>query len=346
MKYTSKDTWAINSSTVISTSTQPLAGLARKIDAYLLALLLVVYALAAFQPGLGMMIRSQEVFHCPLTVLMLSGMLFLAGLGIEAKEVRQAMRSWRHVLGGCVLLVAAPWGIVAILNTWPALFPAGILAGLGLVALMPSAASSVAWTQLSRGNVAINVALILLSTIFAPAMLGGIAQQSHFILGEAGTSILEIGMWIVPAVLVGALVRHLVGAARIQFIRPMLKVGSASILLLLNYANASAALPRIVGDFQPMILLVLVLTVWGMCGTVFLASWYLTRWLGVGEAEARSLVFGIGMKNTGMALVLAGLWLEQYPLALVAIIIYTFSQHLFAAGYHQWTVRFDSVAKT
>lgn len=343
MKYASKETWGINPSTVISTSTQPLAGLARKIDAYLLTLLLVVYALAAFQPSLGMTIRSQEVWHCPLTVLMLSGMLFLAGLGIEAGEVRRALRSWQHVLVGCVLLVLAPWGVVATLNVLPGLFPAGILAGLGLVALMPSAASSVAWTQLSRGNVAINVALILLSTILAPALLGVIAQQSHFHFGEAGTSILEIGMWIVPAVLVGALVRQLVGATRIQFIRPMLKVGSASILLLLNYVNASAALPKIVGDFQPLVLLVLVLTVWGMCGAVFFASWCLTRWFGVGEAEARSLVFGIGMKNTGMALVLAGLWLEQYPLALVAIIIYTFSQHLLAAGYHQWNLRADAV---
>lgn len=336
--------FVINHSTVISTPTQPLASLARKLDAYLLALLLVVYALAAFLPGPGMVIRTQEVFHCPVTVLMLSVMLFLAGLGIEAREVRQAMRSWWHVLIGCVLLVAAPWGIVAALGALPLLLPVGLLAGLGLVALMPSAASSVAWTQLSRGNVAINVALILLSTILTPVLLGVITQQSHASYGEAGTSILEIGMWIVPSVLLGALVRHLVGEARVHAAKPMLKVGSASILLLLNYANASAALPKIVGDFQPMVLLVLVLTVWGMCGGIFVLSWFLTRWLNVGDSEARSLVFGIGMKNTGMALVLAGLWLEQFPLALVAIIIYTFSQHLFAAGFHQWNLRTGAVA--
>ena len=308
----------------------------------MLALLLVVYALAAFLPGPGMVIRTQEVFHCPLTVFMLSGMLFLAGIGIEAREVRQALSSWWHVLVGCVLLVVAPWGIVAALGALPLLLPVGMLAGLGLVALMPSAASSVAWTQLSRGNVAINVALILLSTILTPVLLGVITRQSHASFGEAGMSILAIGMWIVPSVLLGALVRHLVSEARIYFVRPMLKVGSASILLLLNYANASAALPKIVGNFQPLLLLVLVLTVWGMCGTIFSASWCLTRWLRVGKSESRSLVFGIGMKNTGMALVLAGLWLQHYPWAMVAIIVYTFSQHLFAASFHQWNLRTDA----
>ncbi|PQO28832.1 bile acid:sodium symporter family protein [Blastopirellula marina] len=321
---------------------QPLVSLARKIDTYLLPLLLVVYGLAAFLPDLGIAMRTQEVFRCPLTVIMLSAMLFLAGIGIEAREVRQALRSWWHVLVGCVLLVAAPWAIVVALGAFPLLLPVGMLSGLGLVALMPSAASSVAWTQLSRGNVAINVALILLSTILTPVLLGVIAQQSHASFGEAGTSILEIGMWIVPSVLLGAFVRHLVGEARIHFARPMLKVGSASILLLLNYTNASVALPKIVGNFQPLVLLVLVLAVWGMCGTVFASSWCLTRWLKIGESESRSLVFGIGMKNTGMALVLAGLWLEQYPFAMVAIIVYTFSQHLLAAGFHQWNLRSDS----
>ena len=339
-----KELSAIDQTPVTSTTPPPpLARLARMLDAWLLVLLLGVYALAAFLPTMGIIIREQVVFDHPLPVVLLSAMLLSAGIGIEAREVRHAVGSWWQVLIGCVLLVAAPWLVVSLLGLGASFFPPGILAGLALVALMPSAASSVAWTQLSRGNVAVNVALILLSTLATPLLLGLFWRSGgESSLGEAGLPIFSVGVWIIPSILLGVLIRYLVGETRVAAIRPILKVGSAMILLLLNYINASVALPDIVGNFQPGILFVLALTVLGTCGSVFAVTYLATTWLRTPPPQARALWFGIGMKNTGMALVLAAIWLEDSPLALVAIITYTFTQHLLSAAIHQRTLPADA----
>ncbi|WP_158264983.1 bile acid:sodium symporter family protein [Blastopirellula marina] len=340
-----KELSAIDQTPVTSTAPPPLARLARMLDAWLLVLLLGVYALAAFLPTMGILIRKQVVFGNPLPVVLLSAMLLSAGIGIEAREVRHAIGSWWQVLIGCVLLVAAPWLVVSILGLGSSFFPPGILAGLALVALMPSAASSVAWTQLSRGNVAVNVALILLSTLATPLLLGLFWDGGESNFGEAGLPIISVGVWIIPSILLGVLIRYLAGEARIAAIRPMLKVGSATILLLLNYINASVALPEFVGNFQPGILFVLTLTVLVTCGSVFAVTYLATSWLKTPAPQARALWFGIGMKNTGMALVLAAIWLEDSPLALVTIISYTFTQHLLSAAIHQRTLPADAMPK-
>lgn len=340
-----KELTAIEQTPAISTNPPPLARLARMLDAWLLVLLLGVYALAAFLPTMGTIIREQVVLDHPLSVVLLSAMLLSAGIGIEAREVRAAVSSWWQVLLGCVLLVAAPWLVVSLLGLGASFFPPGILAGLALVALMPSAASSVAWTQLSRGNVAVNVALILLSTLATPLLLGLFWDGGGSSLDEAGLPILSVAVWIIPAILLGVLIRYLAGEARIAAIRPMLKVGSATILLLLNYINASGALPKFVSNFQPGILFVLALTVLGTCGSVFAMTYLATTWLKTPTPQARALWFGIGMKNTGMALVLAAIWLKDSPLALVAIITYTFVQHLLSATIHQRTLPADAIPK-
>ncbi|MEW4564428.1 bile acid:sodium symporter [Bremerella sp. JC770] len=320
--------------------------LARLLDANLLILLVVVYVLAAFLPALGTLIRTQVVFDRPFPVLLLSVMLFLAGIGIEPREVHKATKSWFHVLAGCVLMVVAPGLIVLLLGGLPISYPVGMLAGLGLVALMPTAASSVAWTQLSRGNVTINIAMLLMSTLLTPFVLGMFWQHDTTGLAESKIPVVILGMWIVPALLLGVLVRYFLGTARVQGLRPMLKSGNASILLLLNYANASAALPEIVRDFRPLQVMAIVATTLAMCAVVFTLGSVATRLVEKDRAKSRSLVYGMGLKNTGMALVVAGLWAETLPLAMVAIIVYTFSQHLLAAMYHQWNLRIDSAEET
>jgi BASS family bile acid:Na+ symporter len=124
------------------------------------------------------------------------------------------------------------------------------------------------------------------------------------------------------------------GKERLAAVRPRLKLASATVLLLLNYANASLALPQVVADFHPQRLSWLVAVTLGVCATTFLSGWLLARAGRLEPAARHSLVFGIGMKNTGIALTLAALWVESQPLATVAIIAYTLTQHMLAAGYH------------
>lgn len=310
--------------------------MAHVLHAYLLPLLIAAYALAAFLPSLGTVARTHVFLERPLPVVLLGALLFFAGVGIEPRELGKATRCWWQVLLSCVLLVGVPGGVVALLSLASRFLPEGTIAGLGLVALMPTAAASVAWTQLSRGNVTINFALLLLSTLLTPLILTFAFNPSSVEFSDVNMPIRMFGSWIVPAVLLGILVRYLLGEHRVAYLRPALKVCNVLLLLFLNYTNASLALPEIVRDFQPQQLLMVIATTALMCSIVFGIGVTLTSRLGVGRSEVPSLVYGIGMKNTGMALVLAAVWLDQFPLAMVAIIVYTFCQHVLAGIFHQW----------
>ena len=317
--------------------------LAELLNTHTLPLLVGAYVLAAYMPEVGTVIRQRTVFNQPTPMLLLSALMLFAGIGIEPGEIRRAATRWRYVLAGCVLLTIIPTILVALLATLPLNYPPGILAGLGLVALMPSAASSVAWSQVSRGNVAINVALLLLSTLFAPVIVSLFWQHGLAELENIGEPVLMLSIWIVPPIVLGALTRQLLGVERLRSIKSMLKIGSVTVLLLLNYSNASAALPEIVHNIQLTNLVIVIAITMGVCGTVFGVVSVLARRIGVGQSEATALVFGTGMKNTGMALVMAAIWLEQVPLATVAIIAYTGSQHLLAGIYHQWNLRIGTL---
>ncbi len=48
------------------------------------------------------------------------------------------------------------------------------------------------------------------------------------------------------------------------------------------------------------------------------------------------LLFGLSMKHTGLALILAGAVLEDQPLAILLIVLATLEQHLVAAVVQWW----------
>jgi BASS family bile acid:Na+ symporter len=100
---------------------------------------------------------------------------------------------------------------------------------------------------------------------------------------------------------------------------------------VLNYANAAAALPRVVAapdwDFLAAILAVVA----AMCGAAFGAGWAVARVVRADRPRRASLVFGLGMSNNGTGLVLAGTALADHPLVLLPVLVYNLAQHL-AAG--------------
>jgi BASS family bile acid:Na+ symporter len=210
---------------------------------------------------------------------------------------------------------------------------------LALVALMPTAASSVAWSQLSRGNVALSVGLLATSTFLSPFVIYAVGRSGMLAAGgefssSANATIIGLISWIIPAVVVGACVRGWAGGEWINAIRPHVKLVSTVVLLLLNYSNAAIALPEMFANPNWPNLASVAATTAAMCSGGFLVGWLLTRAANAEPSAVRSFLFGMGMKNTGMALVLAGMWFTSQPLAIVVVIFYTLAQHLIAAVCH------------
>ncbi len=313
-------------------------------DRRLLLLLLLAYVAATFFPSLGQTIRTTTVVPVPIPVLLLAVLLFIAGLGMDRGQVHESLRWKWLVLAGQFALWGGPLVVVLLLGQLTGILPHGLLMGLTLVALMPTAASSVAWSQLSRGNVALSVGLLATSTLLSPFVIYAVGRSGMLAAsGELGSSanatIIGLISWIIPAVVIGACVRCWAGGEWIHAMRPYIKMVSTVVLLLLNYSNAAIALPGMFANPNWTNLATAAATTVAMCSGGFLVGWLLTRVAHVEPSSVRSFLFGMGMKNTGMALVLAGMWFSSQPLAIVVVILYTLTQHMIAATCHGRIVR-------
>lgn len=336
--------------------------IARLVQQRFLWLLLACYLLATFWPSPGTALRewrgapaiSGEAPLVPLLLLAL--MLFCAALLTDVSQIRIVLRRpvvlgvalvavW---LGPAALVAAAGWIVPWAVNGQAT---AGLLVGLALVAAMPVANSSVGWIQNSDGNLALGLALVVSSILLSPLV-------TPHLLGLLGTS-LSPGeqdlcrrlvdtfsgwffiVWVILPTAAGMVCRNLAKPDRIAPIGSWVALASGAALLLLNYMNSAQALPKV--RESPMALLVAAATLAVALSLVGLAlGWGVARLLGLSRDTQFALLFGLSMKHTGLALILAGAVLVDQPLAILIIVLATLLQHL-VAGIVQWRMqRFET----
>lgn len=304
------------------------------------------YLLAAVCPWPGVAIRRTAVLDAgavgiiSLPMLLLAFLLFNSGLAADATDLAGVVRRPLALLAGVAATVAVPLavvaGLAAGLGWWHDPDEARcLIAGLGVVAAMPVAGSSAAWSQQAGGSMALSLGLVIASTLLSPLTtplaLAAVGDGSPSALLGAGTvSFLVVGV-VIPSAL-GMTVRGLVGAEAIARVQPALKTAGTLILLVLCYANATASLPSMIAnpDWDYMALVVAAAGV--LCGSGFAAGWAVARMVGAGGSQQRSLVFGLGMTNNGTGLVLAGAALSGMPAAILPVLTYNLIQHLFAGA--------------
>jgi BASS family bile acid:Na+ symporter len=310
-------------------------------------LLLGVYGLAMFAPGWGIATRDISLspvylgVPIPLAGALLAVLLFSAGLGVDVTTIPR-VRRYSTVLAAAV---TASWllgpGAVVLLSLLLSSAGTGVaaacLAGLALVAMMPPANSSAAWTQNAGGDLKLNLGLIVTATLLCPLAAPAAAtvlaagpgiDSSTWLQGAWGMMLLML--WIAVPIGLGIAARAVAKRGAIERAAPLLSLSNSLILLLLNYCQASLALPRLLdgraaGLLQPAAFSALAFT-----ALLFAGAWLLGRGSGVDREQRLALLFGLGMKNTGAALALAGPVLAAHPAALLTIILCTLSQHLLA----------------
>ncbi len=334
----------------------PVARLAAVLHHRLLWLLAAAYALAGVAPAAGLWLRSAglgtfEVAGRPLTAsapsLLLSLLLFNAGLGVDPARLRRLARGPGVLAAGLVANVAVPvlfiLGVSATMAAWhnPAEVQA-ILVGLALVAAMPIAGSSTAWSQNADGDLALSLGLVVGSTVLSPlttpAVLhavgwvaeGAFADGLHRLAGGGASSFLAA--FVLAPSLAGMAARGVIGGGPLGRARPGLKVANAAALLLLCYANAAAALPRTFAAPDWDFLGVMLAIVTGLCALGFAAGAVLAAGFGADAGRRASLMFGLGMTNNGTGLVLATTALADAPDAMLPVIFYNLVQHVVAAA--------------
>src|ERR1700722_931552 len=140
------------------------------------------YLVAGLAPGLGLKIKNlvfadvtiaHEQARISLPTVLLGFLLLNAGLGLQTSGLRRLARSGTTLGLGLAANLLVPIAFIAAVT--PALHlwhnpdeVQKVLVGLALVASMPIAGSSTAWTQNANGDMALSLGLVLASTFLSP----------------------------------------------------------------------------------------------------------------------------------------------------------------------------------
>jgi BASS family bile acid:Na+ symporter len=334
----------------------PLSAISHLIHRYFLCLLIGAYVLAGVFPVLGLAMQQVTCGHLTvfgettrisLPMVMLAFLLLNAGLGVETRRLQTLLHRPGVLVAGLTANLLAPilfiFVVSVVMRIWHNADEVQmILVGLALVAAMPIAGSSTAWSQNANGDMALALGLVLASTLLSPLTTpltfelgeqmttGGYSQALDDLEGS-GTGLFLLFCVLLPS-LVGMAARPVIGANRAAAARPLLKLVNSINLLLLNYANASVSLPHVVAAPDWDFLAVTLAIVIALCVFAFGSGWYLGQVLQVDPAQRASLMFGLGMNNNGAGLVLASMAFAHHPQVLLPIILYNLAQHLVAGG--------------
>jgi BASS family bile acid:Na+ symporter len=320
-----------------------------------LLLLVSSYVFAALLPGPGLLIRDVslgeftfrgESTNVSLPMLLLGLLLWNAGLSVEIAQLKGLFLHPLALVAGLFANLVLPllfiFAVALGMRSWHnADEVQNILVGLALIASMPIAGSSTAWTQRANGNMVLSLGLVLFSTVLSP-LTTPVALHSVGLIttGDYSEDLQELaasgtgkflGLCVVLPSILGIITRCALRNSWFLVLKPWLKLGSSGVLLTLLYSNAATSLPQIVGqpdwDFLGLILILVA----SLCGIAFASGWLIARLLKADAAQQTSLMYGLGMNNNGTGLVLATVALADHPLVMLPIIAYNLIQHI-AAG--------------
>jgi BASS family bile acid:Na+ symporter len=313
------------------------------------------YVVAGFAPDAGVWIKDislgrielfGESLRVSLPMLLLALLLLNAGLGVQTDQLRHLLRRPWILVAGLAANLLIPIAYIFIMSHTLRVWHnpdevQNILVGLALVASMPIAGSSTAWSQNANGDLTLSLGLVLGSTLLSPLttplalhsvglMTTGDYSEDLHELAAAGATGGFLAVCVILPSLMGMLIRAGAGAERVNRAKPTLKLLNSLNLLVLNYSNASVSLPESVSNPDPDFVMVILAVVCGLCLLAFAAGWVLA-WLFRSDAARRtSLMFGLGMNNNGTGLVLASMALADHPRVMLPIIFYNLVQHLVA----------------
>lgn len=322
---------------------------------YLIWIILCSYFLAALFPEFGLWIRdthlgSSTVFNikleASLPLLMLATLLFNAGLGVNIEELSQVLKKPKFLICGLIGNWLIPVCLILFLSVLLKIWHDSeevqqILVGLALIAAMPIAGASTAWSQNANGNLALSLGLVLFTTLLSPIFtplifhivglitIADYSEDLHELASGGVVSFLSI--WVVLPSLLGIATRSILGDETIEKSKLYLKLINYFVLILLNYSNAALTLPKAIAKPDIDLLIITFIIVSFLCASAFYSAYYLAKYFHANRKNTISLMFGLGMNNNGTALVLASVSLTDHPEVMLPIIIYNLVQHLVAS---------------
>jgi BASS family bile acid:Na+ symporter len=312
----------------------------------------LAYLAAVLLPGPGQWLRHAHTpagTDIPLHTasLLLSLVLFSAGLQVPVRALGQLLRQPRALLAGLVLHLAAPLLIIPLVAYLLRHSPdadggSGLVTAMILIVAMPVAAGATVWTGKGHGDQPTMVGLVLASTLIspitipvtvgalAPLLSGGYAD----VLGTVGRA-MNSGFAFTGVVLPCAAgvacrlalpTRLLEGALR--WVVPVALAGS----VVLTYVNASGALGAFLAHPRPLLLIAAPIVSAVVCALSFAVGRLAARVLRLDAPAASSLTLACGMNNSSAGAVLITTTLPDKPHLLLPVLAYGLLQKTAANG--------------
>lgn len=263
-----------------------------------------VGVLAALVMGFVLSIPKSPFWNT-LAVAMFAYMTFVTSLEISLGEFLRVMRKpkvavWILFLIHIVTPLVA-WGVGMVFYPDDFLVRTGLLISAGI----PVAVTSIIWTSVARGNVALALVIVTLDTLVTPFLLPG-----FFALAVGKSVNIDYGQMLVQLLwmvtipsLLGVAVNYFAGNRIDRFSGPVGGFTAKLALFFVIVINASAIAPEVKWDISlvKMLLVILVLVISG----------YLLGYLGTyvlkerHKETAKTMVYSVGMRNISFGSVLA-----------------------------------------
>ncbi|MFF1395851.1 sodium-dependent transporter [Streptomyces sp. NPDC058287] len=312
------------------------------------------YAAALLLPGPGLWLRRAHPLplgasgHLTLTTapLLLSLVLFSAGLQVPLRALGTLLRCPIPLLAGLVLHLAIPLlaipAVAFLLRRTPDTDGgSGLVTAMILIVAMPVAAGATVWTGKGGGDQPTMVGLVLASTLLSPLTIplvtgplvpllgGGYADALTRALHADGGGFALVGV-VLPCT-AGIVCRLALPA---PWLRRVLGVGVPVALVgsfLLTYVNACGAFGSFLAHPRPLLLAAALAVAASVCLLSFTVGRGAARLLGLDPPAASSLTLACGMNNSSASAVLITTTLPDKPHLLLPVLAYGLLQKT-AAG--------------
>ncbi len=235
-----------------------------------------------------------------------------------------AMPLFALALGGVVLGSSSPFTI-----------------GLVLAAVIPPAVTSVIWTGLAKGDLAVALTVVALDSLLSPMLIPGSIRLflGHAVAIDTGDLMRGLLWMVVLPTMAGVTLHDLtggrIGPAAAPFNGPCSKIG-LTLVVAINLAAAHDTVLELGGSAWPVLILLLL-----QANLAFLLGGGMGRMLGYGIERVKAMTFSVGLRNLSAGAVIA---LQYFPpaVSLPVILCFTLQQPLAALYCHFLTARAGS----
>lgn len=278
--------------------------------------------------------KALAVAIVPLLGLVMFGM----GLTLKAADFAEVARHpWRVLLGVVAHFVIMPgmaWLLCALLR-----LPAEIAVGVILVGCCPSGTASNVMTWLSRGDLALSVAIAAVTTLLAPLLTPALIWllASAWLPVSFAALFWSILQVVLLPIALGVIAQRLLGP-RVRHVEEVLPLVSVVSIVIIVAAVVAASQAKI-AESGLLIMAVVILH----NGFGFLLGYFTARLFGLPLAQRKSLALEVGMQNSGLGAALASAHFS--PLAAVPSALFSVWHNISGALLSTWFRRMPEDAE-